>query len=397
MSTFLRAFRERISVATIVFLAFAPFAHAEWGQEIKLSGMDGKANLNENMGRCVLANDRELHAVWSEAKGADSAIHYRRSTDRGTTWTESVRLSPKPGFDSFPLLARSGATLHLVFLRKNATPDATSFYKRSTDGGLTWEPEVSLGATRWWPGVAASGSNVYVSLNTVAEGEPKNSVVFFRRSTDNGKTWEDRQAISTAPRRGGGRAEDPAIAADGPNVQLVWNDNRDAAPGKGMAVYFRRSTDRGATWGAETALTQAPEYTYCPSIHLTGLHADVVYADRKNGYFDVFHRPSRDRGETWGEKKQLSETVIGNLYPAIVRDGSNVHIAWFSKNGVSYRRSRDEGKSWDPVVSLTEKGAMPFLATAGEAVYVLFKSRDDGIYFRCDPTGNRPVAGKSAP
>jgi hypothetical protein len=385
-------------LATLLFLTFVPLAHGEWGEEIRLSSKDTKASLNENMGRCLLAIDRELLAVWTEAKGGDSAIHFGRSTDRGKTWAASVRISPKPGVDSFPLLARSGATLHLVFLRKNGKPDAASFYKRSTDGGLTWEPEVLLGPTRWWPGVAASGSNVYVSLNTVSEDEPKNSVVFFRRSTDGGKTWEDRQVISTAPRRAGGRAEDPAIVADGDNVQLVWNDNRDSAPGKGMAVYYRRSTDKGATWGRETALTQAPEYTYCPSIHLTGLSADLVFADRKSGHYEIFRRHSSDRGETWNERKQMSDSTVGQAYPAIVRDGSHVHMAWFSKEGVSYRRSRDAGKNWEPAVSLTKNGAMPFLATAGEAVYVLFKSRDDGIYFRCDLTGNKPAAaGKPTP
>lgn len=350
------------------------------------------------MGHCLIASDRTLHAVWTEAKGADSAIHYRRSADRGASWSDHVRISPTPGFDSFPLLARSGATLHLVFLRKSGTPQAASYYKRSTDGGVTWEPDVLLGSTKWWPGVAAAGSMVYVSLNTVYEDEPKNSVVYFRRSIDSGKTWEDRQLISTAPRRAGGRAEDPAIMADGTNVQLVWNDNRDSAPGKGMAVYYRNSSDWGKTWGRETALTRAPAYTYCPSIYLTGSHADVVYADRQSGHYDIYHMHSPDLGETWSEKKQLSKRSIGELYPAIVRDGPNVHMAWFSKEGISYLRSRDGGNSWDPVVSLAKKGAMPFIATAGEAVYVIFTSQRAGnqaIYFKYDPIGNK--AGKTTP
>jgi hypothetical protein len=353
------------------------------------------------MGHCLIASGRTLDAVWTEAKGADSAIHYRRSVDGGATWSDKVRISPTPGFDSFPLFARSASTLHLVFLRKNGTPQAASYYKRSTDGGLTWEPDVLLGSTKFWPGVAAAGSMVYVALNTVHEDEPKSSVVYFRRSTDSGKTWEDRQLISTAPRRANGRAEDPAIMADGRNVQLVWNDNRDSAPGKGMAVYYRKSSDGGKTWGRETALTRAPAYTYCPSIYLTGSHADVVYADRQSGHYQIYHMHSPDWGETWSETKQMSKSAIGQAYPAIVRDGPNVHMAWFSKEGIAYRRSRDGGKSWDPVVSLTKNGAMPFLATAGDAVYVIFTSQRAGnqaVYFKRDPTGNKATAlGKTKP
>lgn len=378
-------------LATIVLFALPLAARAEWGEEIKLSSNDAKASLNENMGRCLIASDRTLHAVWTETKGGDHALHYRRSADRGATWSDNVRISPTPGADSFPLLASSGTTLHLVFLRKNGTPEAASYYKRSTDGGMTWEPDVLLGATKWWPGVAAAGSMVYVALNTVYDDEPKNSVVYFRRSSDGGTTWEDRQLISTAPRRAGGRAEDPAIMADGANVQLVWNDNRDAVPGKGMAVYYRSSADKGTTWGRETALTRAPEYTYCPSIYLTGASADAVFADRQSGHYEIYHMHSPDSGATWGDKKQMSKGAVGAAYPAIVRDGSKVHMAWFSKEGISYVRSRDGGKNWDPAVSLTKNGLMPFLATAGDAVYAIYVSQRDGnqaVYFRCDPTGN---------
>jgi hypothetical protein len=236
---------------------------------------------------------------------------------------------------------------------------------------------------------------VYVSLNTVCDDEPKNSVVSFRRSTDNGKSWEDPQPISTAPRRAHGRAEDPAIMAAGKNVQIVWNDNRDAAPGKGMAVYSRLSSDGGKTWGRETALTRAPAYTYCPSLYLTGSHADVVYADRQAGHYDIYHLHSPDLGKTWGEKKRLTRAQTNEVYPAIVRDGPNVHLTWFSKDGISYLRSRDGGERWDPVVSLTKQGAMPFLATAGEAVYAIFTSQRDGhsaISFKCDLTGNKDTA-----
>jgi hypothetical protein len=388
----------RASLAAIAFFACPLLARADWGDEIKLSGKDVKASTNENMGRCLIASGRTLHAVWTEVKGADSAIHYRRSTDGGANWADSARISPKPGFDSFPLLAQSGTTLHLVFLRKNGTPLSASYYKRSTDGGATWEDDVLLGSTRWWPGVASVGSMVFVSLNTVYDDEPKNSVVYFRRSTDGGKTWEDRQLISTAPRRVKGRAEDPAITADGKNVQLVWNDNRDAEPGKGMAVYFRRSSDNGKTWGRETALTRAPEYTYCPSIHQTGSHVDVVYADRNGGPYGVFHMHSPDLGETWSEKKPMSTKPTGEIYPFVVRDGLNVHMAWSSKEGISYARSRDGGKNWGPAVNVARNGGMAFLATAGDALFILYTTPRDAnpaVYFRCDPTGNK--SGKTTP
>ncbi len=88
----------------------------------------------------------------------------------------------------------------------------------------------------------------------------------------------------------------------------------------------------------------------------------------------------------------MTKTPGDEFYPAIARDGSNVHMTWFGKEGIAYMHSSDGGKNWGTPVSLTPKGATPFIATADEAVYVIFSSQRDGhpaIYFKCDPSGNK--------
>lgn len=372
-------------------------AHAQWGPDVKLSTDETGAALNENMGQCIVTNGDIVHVVWMDtnSKSKDQGIYYKRSTEKGVTWGPDTRISASPAADTNPLLAQSGSTLHLVFLRHGGTPQSASYYKRSTDGGLTWDPDVLLGNTKWWPGVAAAGPNVYVSLNTVYADDAKNSVVYFRRSTDNGATWEPQQQISQAARRTGGRSEDPSIMADGKYVHVVWNDNRDAIPGKGMSVYYRRSADMGVTWDAEMPLTHAPDYTYFPAIYPNGSHVDIAYGDRQTGRYHIYHLHSADFGATWGPKEQITKTPDGEFYPAIVRDGSNVHMIWTAKEGIMYLHSGNGGASWDPVINLVTKGTMPFIAVAGDAMHVIFMSQRNGhvaIYYKCNPTGN-----KSAP
>jgi hypothetical protein len=234
---------------------------------------------------------------------------------------------------------------------------------------------------------------VYVSLNTVYADDAKNSLVNFRRSADNGATWEPVQHISEAVRRTGGRSEDPSIMAIGKYVHLVWNDNRDAVPGKGMSVYYRRSADMGITWGPELALTHSPDYTYFPSIYLTGTYVDISYGDRQTGHYHIFHLHSADFGDTWGAKQQITNTAADEFYPAIVRDGSNVHMVWTGHEGIMYLHSSDGGTSWEKAVNLVGKGTMPFIAVAKDAVHVVFMSQRDGhnaIYYKRNPTGNQP-------
>lgn len=386
--------RTFVSTAHVVVTLFllSNVAVAEWGPDVRLSTDATLAMLNENMGRCLLADGDKLHVVWTDAKDGDRAVYYKRSLDDGATWEPEKRLSPKPAADSNPLLAQSGSTVHLVFRRNGETPQSASYYQRSLDGGVTWEPEVLLGKTKWWPSLAAVGSTVYVALNTVFDDDAKNSVVYFRRSLDNGAAWEPAQQISQAPRRTGGRSEDPALAADGNYVHLVWNDNRDAEPGKGMSVCYRRSTDRGATWDAEQLLTHAPAYTYFPTVYPSGNHVDVAYGDRQKPPYRLHYLHSADFGTTWDAAVPLPYSADGEFYPAIHRDGANVHLAWASKSGVFYRRSADGGKSWDSVVPLAGEGMLPFLAVAGDKVHAIFVSKRDGkpaIYYKQNPTGNR--------
>lgn len=379
----------------ILLISFPISLCAQWGPDIKLSTNEVSANLNENMGQCLIASGNILYVVWSDNRTTESVLYFKRSPDAGQTWSADTRLSPSPGSDTFPLIAYSSSTLHLVFLRDNGTTAAASIYKRSTDGGSTWSPDVFLGYSKWWPGVAAVASNVYVSMNTDVGG---NSEVFFRLSTDGGVTWQPQQQLSNAL----GRSEDPAITAAGSYVHLGWNDNRDTSNTGGMAYYYRRSPDSGATWGPETALTHSPENTYCPGINSTGSDLDIAYADRQTGFFNIYHEHSTNSGTTWDTKQQLTSTTVGELYPAILRDGQNVHtacMAALSPSSVHYRHSGDGGTTWDPVVILTTDGSFPFLAVSGQALHMIFVSNRDGhkaIYYKRNLTGNPASSSVSA-
>ncbi len=135
------------------------------------------------------------------------------------------------------------------------------------------------------------------------------------------------------------------------------------------------------------------EFTYFPSIYLNGSHVDIAYGDRQTGHYDIFHLHSADFGSTWQPTEQITKTPTDEFYPAIVRGGLNVHLVWTGKQGIMYAHSGNGGTNWDPAISLTSKGAFPFIAVAGDAVHVIFRSQRDGhgaIYYKCNPTGNRP-------
>jgi hypothetical protein len=374
-------------VLCLVFIAAATVS-AQWSLDRKLSTTDSATTLNENMGTCLVTWGDTLHVVWCDTRNNGSAIYYKRSVDAGVTWGADTRLSATPGHAEFPAIACSGSTLHLVF-RDTRGPQNASYYKRSLDGGATWEPEVFLDTAYWWPSVAASGSLVYVVLNdTFYTNGVSNSEVYFRRSLDNGANWGPVQRISNAA----GRSEDPAIATDGAHVYLAWNDNRTGI----MQSWFRHSSDSGATWSPEAQLTNSTVFAYSPMIDAYGQDIYVPWEDRRNNNnFDIYLIHSSDFGATWGVEERLTQDARVSAYPDIVRDNQNIHLVWLNMPGpLQYLHSGNAGASWDAAIPLVDSASQPmqpFVAVAGTVVHVIWTDMRDGhraIYYKRNPTGN---------
>ncbi len=153
-------------------------------------------------------------------------LYVSSSTDRGATWsTKTIDVSAAP-------------------------PDCSAFY-------CGW---AFLGASMTM--TSDSAGNLYLLWNAGAvDGGPER--IYFSSSTDGGKTWASRQDVSLAPE--GTHHAFPAIASGGKNdVRIAWMDGRAANGGMDRwNVYYRSSTNGGASWSAESDLsTYVDGFTY---------------------------------------------------------------------------------------------------------------------------------------
>ena len=370
---------KKISII-LTFLTF-PFltinALAGWEPDRKLSTSESSAWTNENMGQCMAVSGDTIHVVWCDTIQG-SGIYYKHSTDRGIIWGADTRLTNSPDIADFQSIAVSGSTVHVAY----RDGQKISYYKRSLDGGSTWQEAVPLGNYYWWPSIASAGNYVYVALNS---NETGNSEVWFRRSTDNGTTCDSVVRISNALLR----SEDPTISAWDKYVYLAWNDNRT---GK-MEIFHRRSSDYGVTWGDETKMSNSASeggFTYAPMISASPSNVDLVWS----GGTGIMHKNSSDNGETWGVYDSL---VLNSktLYASIKRNGKNVHLVCFgTTNGLFYQYSPNGGTTWDKdtcLVSPSSKPTGPFVGITGSVVHVIWSDLRDGhkaIYYKRNPTGN---------
>ncbi len=372
---------DRISgLLFFALLLFPTGLLAQWSTEQRLSTLDTSAGLNENMGQCLAVSGDSIHVVWTNTKAGDHGVYYKHSFDGGLTWTGETKLTGATSNADLPSIAASGNTVHIMW-RDTIGAQNVNYYIRSLDGGKTWGPKVFFGNWYWWPSITCAGNMVFVALNS---NTPGNTEVWFQRSTDNGTTWDSVKRISNAL----GRSEDPSISASDGHVYLVWNDNRDSTntvPKQAqMKAYARVSSDNGVTWGPETLWNNPPSKSYFPFVHASGANVDFVWGDLRTTY-QVFYKHSSDHGATWSAEQPLTSGNGGD-YPVVTRNGFDVYAEWFlfgSNAGITYRHSSDGGTTWDTPVALVSGAGnpgSPFIFANGSTLHTIWLDQRDGYH-----------------
>ncbi len=277
-------------------------------------------------------------------------MHVSRSTDRGATFGDDQVIS-RPA-DIFPfgchLSVGPEGEVYVTWANRGGGPIGNDIrFRRSFDGGLTWEPPVRVNtapvripgndrviecearqfrptldgdirmlAQAWMAVDATAGpfdGNIYIVWAHDPPGDVDNSDVFFSRSTDAGLTWSPEVQVA------GGTLTDqfePFVTVGGAGtVSIAWYDRRnDPTNNFNIDVYTAFSRDGGATLDpisritdvsfAVPPLTEQPTSTgnFDPGRSACYMGEYIaVAADGENFYY------------AWGDNRH---TVLSNAYPA---------------------------------------------------------------------------------
>jgi hypothetical protein len=257
--------------------------------------------------------------VWVDYFPGNSEIYYKTSTSGGTTWT-TKRLTWNSGSSFYPSVA-AGPTNHIYVAWDNETPSSDEiFYKKSTDGGVTWTTK----RLTWNPGDSnvsfiAVDSNDHIHL-AWSDKTPGNDEIFYKKSTDGGVTWTTKRLTWNF-----GTSWNPCIAIDtNSHIHVAW---RDSTPGK-REIYYKKSTNGGTTWTTKR-LTPNLYDSFWPSMAVDSYdHLHVVWEDPILGNDDIFYNRSTSGGTTWTTQLLTWNSGASEL-PAVAVDSSNhIHVVW---------------------------------------------------------------------
>jgi hypothetical protein len=265
-----------------------------------------------------------VYVAWSDKRGDVNKIYGKLSSDAGEHWGEDVLLSDESVSAGSACLAMSGSMVHLVW-RDSRTGSSLIYYKRSTNGGQEWGEDTPLcmdGANGYAlnPSVAVSDSCVHVVWNDSRDG---NYEIYYRRSTDGGHSWEGDVRITNNRFL----SQLPSVATSGSSVHVVWNDYCD---GNGD-IYYLCSTDGGLTWENETRLTDQMDAASWPSICRDGALVHVVWQDTRDANNEIYYKRSTDAGTTWGSDIRLTNTGASAERPTVAVAKDAVHVVWMDK------------------------------------------------------------------
>ena len=371
-----------LSLSTLL-LSFPSAVLAQWEPDRRLTFEDTSSGTAYNNAWCVAATGDTVHVVWSHRwNGAE--IYYRRSLDCGVSWGPETRLTNAQGSSSCPSVAVSGSYVHLTW-SDFRDGEEEIYYKRSTDGGSSWEPDLRLtyspGLSEW-SSMAVSGSDVYVVWWDNRSG---GTAIYYIRSTDSGVQWFPDTCLSQAS------ADSWAsVTASGTTVHVVW----DERPG---IVYYKRSSDRGTSWSPTIQLSSQTAMAPCIASSDSLLHVSWE-GPSIGGYYRIFYKRSTDRGVTWSQDTLLPSGAWSFL-PSICVSGKAVHVVWWDiGEEIYYNHSTDAGVSWQTFYTqlTNDPGRSEYssVAASDSAVHVVWMDDRDGnwqVYYKRNPTGNLGV------
>jgi hypothetical protein len=313
-------------------------------------------------------------------------------------WTTS-RLTNDAAWSIWPKLAVSGSNVYIVW-HSMLPGQQNIWFLKSPDGGATWQrfQRITTGSKgAHWPHIAASGSSVYVVWD---DSDEPDGTIYFRRSLDGGATWQAaRRIASGAP----GFKSNARIAVEGSNVHIVWYQYDE----EGSQVYYRKSADGGKTWQAARRLTTEEGISNPLALTADGASVYVAWSHAILSLHQVIcFRKSSDRGEAWGPVHRFKEQSGLSMWQTLAASGSSVYLVWShwntdEKNNteIYFAASSNRGAAWGPVARLTDNpkvSGLPACVAIGSKAYAMWADDRSGnfeIYFRTSANGGASWAG----
>jgi hypothetical protein len=275
-----------------------------------------------------------------------------RSTNGGMTWGEPFFAcgGDKAWFNIDRTGGQGEGHAYAFWTSVFSCPGASGSFNRSTDGGLTWDPEVNVpNSLRWGTLDVTADGDLFVfgtgdtgfSVARSSNAQDASQAVVFDAVTNVSLGGSLSAGVGPNPEGLLGQAW---IAADPQSGALYALASVDPPGGDPLDVHFSRSLDGGATWSPPVTVNdQSTGYQWFGTMSVApNGRIDVIWNDTRNagGGVDseLAYSFSTDGGVTWEPTELLSppwdplighpnQNKIGDYYHMVSFDDA-AHLAY---------------------------------------------------------------------
>jgi hypothetical protein len=312
-----------------------------------------------------------------------------------------------------------GSTVHVLWWAVGYLISERLYYRRSTDGGQTWQPKILLfdsfpdsgtGAHSGQKYMAVDGDTVHVAYR--ANPGSTGNRLYYRRSTNNGASFNDSRLL--APEVGGYAALDTIhVAAVPGKVTIACRIN--------ATIVTFNSADGGNNFTGTVVATSGGGTDYrwgilVGDLKRVGDRIHIIYtqdlqlSEYLNWSTALYCATSLDGGANWSVPIRMTTKAANNNYltyrvqdqnysPSLAVDGNNIFVVW-TQNDTDYgsndhclyiRRSGDQGATFSVATKLAQnqtddigdlQSGLETVALQGNYVYVVFMTTDGTVYLR---------------
>lgn len=274
----------------------------------------------------VAFNGTDYLVVWQDSRTGNWDIYGARvDTDGAVLDATGLSICGNANQQYYPAVASDGSNYLVVWQDyRNSNYD---IYGSRVDGdgtaldplGLTLSIAVN---TQEYPAVVYGGSSYFVAWNDTRNSW-NNDIYGARVATNGGVTDPTGILMSSAPNT----QYAPAVAYDGTNYLVVWHDYRSTI---NYDIYGTRVGPDGTVLDTTgIAVSTAASHQTNPAVAFDGTNYLVVWQDARSGNYDIYGtRISKGGGVLNGSGIAISTNASTQYYPDIAFDGTNYVVVW---------------------------------------------------------------------
>jgi hypothetical protein len=269
-------------------------------------------------------------------------------------WTHNYQINRGSAYLS-DIAVDSHGVIHVIYDdtyhfsgQENQVVYADIYYRKSTDGGMTWSSPINLsnspetGSARSYLEVDSSDT-IHVTWDEgwdrLSGVEADSLYSAYTNSKDEGESW-------SAPKNISYPNDTPVQLSVGANgkgsVMLVWRSKLD------QRIYYQWSSDNGVIWSVPPTIPNIfarpwsiPFDMYHMATDSNGnIHLILVGQLQKNNPIPgVYHLVWN--GKWWSNPEKIFQQ--DNLYPEypkiVISEGNQIHAVWFTREGSMWTQS----------------------------------------------------------